>query len=79
MAAWPGLEPRQTEPKSVVLPLHHQATLPSLAKYFLAMQVNKSFFDKILSRLGNKSNLTVHFGNHFISDRLSDTGPRFDD
>ena len=25
MAARPGFEPRQTEPESVVLPLHHQA------------------------------------------------------
>ena len=26
MAARPGFEPRQTEPESVVLPLHHRAT-----------------------------------------------------
>ncbi len=24
----PGLEPRQTEPKSVVLPLHHRTKFP---------------------------------------------------
>ena len=30
MAARPGLEPRQTEPESVVLPLHHRAEVSTM-------------------------------------------------
>ena len=32
MAARPGFEPRQTEPESVVLPLHHRADREVLQK-----------------------------------------------
>ena len=41
MAARPGFEPRQTEPESVVLPLHHRAVRMYCKKWLRQLDSNQ--------------------------------------